>query len=63
MGAEEQLDNMEAEGQDGPEYLALRARVVEFVLAHPELREAPWLRCAGAVSDLLEALRVSRPEF
>lgn len=59
LAAEERLDELEGQGATAahPEYFALRQRVLAFVATHPELLEAPWLRCAGAVSDMLQELR------
>ena len=55
--AEEILDAMDADLVQKTQYAALYAKAESFVKAHPELLQKPWLRAAGAVYDLIEALR------
>lgn len=56
--AEEVLDEMVAQGQEGSlNYLYLKQRATEYVKANPALLSTPWLRVAGAVFDIIEAVR------
>ncbi len=55
--AEEVLDAMDAELVQRTLYADLHAKADQYVREHLELLQKPWLRTAGAVHDILEALR------
>lgn len=61
LAAEERLDELEAAEQTGPEYQALRQAVLAYVIENPELGQTPWLRCGGAVHDMLQRLNAPGP--
>ena len=58
--AEELLDGMDAGLVFKEGYAELYQKAEAYVLANPALLTTPWLRSAGAVHDIIEAIKQQR---